>query len=126
MRLSLTSFVILMIAVSAATGCGKKADAHKPVQQVRAEAEKMSVSDLQKTARAYAEAVRAKKSELAKVTEDLKKLSPKDLLSEKSKTIKDKASALGDEIGELTGRYEIYARKFTEKGGDVTKIKIAE
>lgn len=122
----MTFFTVLALTASVFSGCAKKADPHKPIEQVKSEAQSMSVKDLEQTAQAYARAVNVKKSELGKVTEELKKLSPKDLLSEKSKAIKAQASAIGSEIGELTGRYEIYARKFAEKGGDLSRIKITE
>ncbi len=85
----------------------------------------MSASDLEKTAQAYAKEISVKKTELGKVTEELKKLSPKDLLSEKSQSIKERASRIGSEVGELTGRYDVYVRRFAEKGGDLSRIKIA-
>lgn len=115
---------VLLTLIFCVCGCGKKADLHKPIEQVKAEAQSMSASDLEKTARAYAKEITAKKTELGKVTEELKKLSPKDLLSEKSKSIKERASRVGSEIGELTGRYDVYARKFAEKGGDLSRISI--
>lgn len=115
---------VLLTLAFCVYGCGKKADLHKPIEQVKAEAQSMSASDLEKTAQAYAKEINAKKTELGKVTEELKKLSPKDLLSEKSKSIKDRASRIGSEIGELTGRYDVYARKFSEKGGDLSRIKL--
>ncbi len=126
MKRQVQFFAVLALAVFAAAGCGKKADAHKPIEQVQAEAQKMSASDLQGTAQAYAKAITAKKSELDKVTDELKKLSPKDLLSEKSKSIKERISSVSNEAGELSKRYEIYAREFQQKGGDLSKIKIAE
>jgi len=116
--------VLLMFALCA-YGCGKKTDLHKPIEQVKSEVQSMSASDLEKTAQAYAKEISVKKAELGKVTDELKKLSPKDLLSEKSKSIKERASRIGSEIGELTGRYDVYARKFSEKGGDLARIKLA-
>lgn len=116
---------ILLTLVLCAYGCGKKTDLHKPIEQVKAEAQTMSSSDLEKTAQAYAKEISVRKNELGKVTEELKKLSPKDLLSEKSKSIKERASRIGSEVGELTGRYDVYARKFAEKGGDLSRIKLA-
>lgn len=116
---------VLLTLVLCAYGCGKKTDLNKPIEQVKAEAQTMSAAELEKTAQAYVREINRKKAELGKVTEELKKLSPKDLLSEKSKSIKERASRIGSEAGELTGRYDVYARKFAEKGGDLSRIKLA-
>ena len=111
---------VLTLVVFTVVGCGKKADANKPIEQVKTEAQAMSAADLQKTAEAYAKEITSKKSEMTKTSEELKKLSPKDLLGEKAKSIKDRISALGSEASELTKRYEIYAREYKAKGGDVS------
>lgn len=116
----------LIFSMMVLAGCGPKADARKPVEQVQAEAAGMKVSQLESAAKAYARAVQAKRGELEKVTEELKKLPPKDLLSEKSHAIRERASALGTEAGELIKRYDIYARRLKELGGDVSKVKIPE
>lgn len=126
MKRNIQFLAILVLAAFAAAGCGKKADAHKPIEQVQAEAQKMSASDLQSTAQAYAKEITAKKSELNKVTDELKKLSPKDLLSEKAKSIKERISSVSNDAGELSKRYEIYARELQQKGGDLSKIKIEQ
>ncbi len=119
------AFVLTILLAASVTGCGKKADSKKPIEQVRAEAEKMSVGDLEATARAYANEIAAKKGEVEKIQSQLKGLSIKDMLGEKARGIKDQASAVGQEISALTERYEVYAQKFQAAGGDISKVKIA-
>lgn len=107
------------------SGCGKKADPNKPIDQVQKEAQTMNVQDLQKNAEAYARAIQSKKSQLEKESEKLKSLSPKDMLSDKGKEFRDNMAKVGNDVQELTKRYEIYAQAFAQKGGDMSKIKIS-
>ena len=116
---------IALLSVTALYGCGKKADTQKPIEEVRAEAEKMSVSDLEATAKAYAREIASKKSEADKIGSQLKGLSLQDMMGEKGKSIKDQASALGKQVSALTERYQVYAQKFQAAGGDMAKIQIS-
>lgn len=117
-------WLIAPLALGLAMGCAKKADINKPVDQIQAEVQKMSAGDLEKNARAYAKEIAAKKGDIEKVKEQLKGISVKDLFGEKAKGIKDQVSRLGNELGQLSERYDIYAKKFAESGGDLSKIKI--
>lgn len=116
---------VLPVAVMLIAGCGKKADPNKPIDQIQKEVEGMSVGQLQSTAKAYADEISSKTSEMKKVQEKLKGLSPKDLLGEKAKSIKDEASKIGTEIKALSERYSIYADQFKKAGGDLSQIKVA-
>jgi len=48
-------------------GCGKKADEDKPIGEVKAEADKMSIDELRDIALKYKDAILAKQSEIDKV-----------------------------------------------------------
>jgi len=115
---------VLPLAMVLVAGCGSKADSSKPIEEVKAEAEKMSVGDLESTAKAYVKEIKSQTEELGKVKDKLKDLSPKDLLSEKAKTIKDEISGVSKEISELTKRYNIYVDKLKAQGGDLSKVQI--
>ena len=119
-----TTLLIALLSLTTLYGCGKKADTQKPIEQVRAEAEKMSVSDLQSAAKAYADEIASKKTEAEKIQSQLKGLSVQDMLGEKGKSIKDQASALGQQVSALTERYQVYAQKYQSAGGDMAKIQI--
>ncbi|MFA6600184.1 MAG: hypothetical protein WC352_05045 [Candidatus Omnitrophota bacterium] len=125
MKLFLRSVALVMALSVFAFGCGKKADINKPIDKIQAEVQKMSVGDLEKSARAYADAIKVRQADVSKVSEQLKALSPKELFSGKAKSIRDEAAAITRDVNALTQRYEIYARKFLEKGGDMAKIKIS-
>lgn len=114
----------LSVAVLTAFGCGKKADPNKPLDQVQAEADKMSAADLEATAQAYAKAIAEKKVEADKIQAEIGQLKVQELFSDKAKGIKDRAAKLGEEVSALTARYQIYASQFQAKGGDLSKIQI--
>lgn len=121
----LATMFIAVLSVSTLYGCGKKADTQKPIEEVRAEAEKMSVGDLEAAAKAYANEIASKKSEAEKISNQLKGLSLQDMMGEKGKSIKDQAAALGNQVSALTERYQVYAQKYQAAGGDMAKIQIS-
>lgn len=125
MKKWMSVFFCGMLAVAFVSGCAKKADTNKPVEQIKAEVEKMSISDLESNAKAYANEIIAKKSEIEKVADKVKALSPTELFGDKAKSLKDQMSQIGNDVSALTERYQIYAQKFQQSGGDVSKIKIA-
>ncbi|MBU3758676.1 MAG: hypothetical protein FGM27_01960 [Candidatus Omnitrophica bacterium] len=125
MNARFSSFLLLACMIAAA-GCAPKADPRKPVEEVRAEAAAMNMRQLESAARSYAKAAKARRDKLSKATEELKKLPPKDLLSEKSRAARERASALGTEAGELMARHQIYVQKLGEIGGNPDKVKIPE
>ncbi len=124
MKRSLLATGLLAIAVFSMVGCGKKADTNKPIEEVRAEAEKMTVGDLESTAKSYAKEIEGKKSEVEKIKTQLSTLSPQELFGEKAKNIKDEAAKLGSQLSALSERYQIYAEKYQALGGDLSKIKV--
>lgn len=116
--------VVLAGMMLSMAGCAKKIDTSKPIEQIQTEVQKMSVGDLQSTAKAYADAIQGKKSEIETVQKQLSSLSPKDLFGEKAGGIKDQLSKIGNEMNELSKRYEIYVQKFRELGGDISKVQV--
>ncbi|MCB9799656.1 MAG: hypothetical protein H6757_02720 [Candidatus Omnitrophica bacterium] len=116
-------FLIALVSLTA-FGCGKKADTNKSIEDIQKEVASMSTADLEKTAQAYVKAISDQRAELEKVKAELKTLSPKDLLGEKAQKIKTEMADVTTEMSELAKRYNIYASKFREMGGDVSKIKL--
>lgn len=118
-------FIGLAVAAFAGYGCSEKADTGKPVEQIKREAQGMSLSELESNAKTYANEIKAKKAELEKTAAPLKMLSAADFFGDKAKDIKSQLSKIQSEVSALTERYQLYAQKYQEAGGDVSKIKIA-
>jgi len=106
------------------TGCSKKTDINKPVTDIEGEVQNMNLSQLQSNAQAYAKEIQSKQGDVEQVLSKVKELSPKDLLSDAAKNLKQEASQIKSDISALTQRYNIYAKKFKELGGDVAQISI--
>ena len=103
--------------------CAKKADTNKPVEEIKAEVQTMSLKDVESNAKAYAHEISAKQSEVEKVSQQVKSLSATEIFSEKAKGLKEQISKIGNEVSALTERYQIYAQKYQELGGDIANIK---
>ena len=125
MKRVFASLMVVMVAGLLVTGCGKKADPTKPIEQIQSEVEKMSVSDLQAYSKAYVSAIDKKKAELIKIGEKLKAVPLKDLFGQAANELRKQSGAVSKEISDLTQRYGVYAKKFAEKGGDLAKIKLS-
>jgi len=105
-------------------GCRKKADETKPMGEVKAEAEKMSIDELRDMALKYKEAILAKQSEIDKVMAQLKEIPITKALGEEAKGLKADIENLTKSVKALKERFEIYYNKIKEQGGDVSDLKI--
>lgn len=124
MKNSGIAILVFCLAASFAAGCSKKADTQKPLGEIRKEIEGMSLNQLQGQAEAYAREIAGKRGELEKIQAQLTSLSPQELFGDKAKGIKDQMSRVASDTQALTDRYNIYAGKFQELGGDSSKIQI--
>ena len=100
-------------------GCGKKADANKPISQVEAEADKMSVEKLKSMAATYQDAIAAKKGEVEKLASKLKDIPLTEMMGEKAKALKVDMDELNKSVSALKDRFDVYYDKLKEKGGDL-------
>ena len=120
-KIRLYLFTLLCALILA--GCGKKGssvDASKPIDEVRAEAEKMDVTQLREIAAKYNQAILEKAKEIEKLTTQIK---PTDLLSAETKKLKAEIENLNKAISPLKERLKIYYDKLKEKGGDVSGLE---
>jgi uncharacterized protein YggE len=115
----------LSIACSLAIlGCGKKADESKPLSEVKAEAEKMSVADLQAKAKMYKDAIAAKTGEVEKLAAKLKGIAVTEMMGDEAKKIKADVDSVTKSLSALKERFQVYYDKLKEKGIDVSALKI--
>ena len=121
------SFLLLCLLAALALvviGCGKKADENKSVNQVQAEAGKMSVDQLRTAALECKNALMAKKGELSKLEEKVKMLTSDKIISGEGQKLTTDIQSAGKSIVDLTGRLKIYVDKIKEKGGDVSGLNL--
>ena len=121
--------LLLSVAVSAIlvlilAGCGTKADENKPMSDVKAEAETMSIEKLKATAMAYKKAIEAKKPEIEKITATLKEIPLTEALGEEAKSLKSDIDSLNKSVQSLKERFDIYYGKLKELKADVSDLTL--
>ena len=114
--------LVLLAVVTLFAGCSKKADENKPLSEVEAEAEKMSVDKLKSVAMEYKDAISAKKEEIEKVTGELKNIPIAEMLGNEAKELKAEIENLTKTASALNERFQIYYQKLKEKGGDLSGL----
>ncbi|MCX5643959.1 MAG: hypothetical protein NTZ17_04640 [Phycisphaerae bacterium] len=113
-------------AKTTTTGAGAAvtadADVEKPITEVQAQAQTMSVADLRSTAVQYQQAISAKQVDLQKVWAQVKEIPITDALGEKAKSLKTEAQKIESSVKALTDRFQVYYNKLKEKGGDLSGL----
>ncbi len=117
-------YCLLVLCSLVLFGCGKKADENKPLNEVKAEAEQMSVGELRSMAMKHKNAILAKEPEVKKLADQLKKIPVTEMLGPEAKEIKAEMDALSKSISALKQRFQVYYDKLEEKGGDVSGLQI--
>ena len=105
-------------------GCGKKVDENKPLPEVRAEADQMSVDQLRQMAMNYKDAILAKRGEVEKFTAKIKDIPIAEMLGTEAKELKTEIENLNRSASALKERFEVYYKKLKEMGGDLSGLKI--
>ena len=123
-KLLLLSVVLSAVVMLILAGCGSKADENKPMSDVKAEAENMSVEKLKATALAYKKAIEAKKQELEKIAAKLKNIPLTEALGQEAKSLKSEIDTLNESIGALKERFSVYYGKLKELKADVSDVSL--
>jgi uncharacterized lipoprotein YehR (DUF1307 family) len=105
-------------------GCGGKADENKPMDQVKAEADKMDVSQLKAMATKYKDAIMAKQKDVEKMMAKLKEIPVTDMMSEEATGLKADIDSLNKSLSNLKARFQVYYDKLKEKGGDTSGLQL--
>jgi hypothetical protein len=105
-------------------GCGKKADENKPIGEVKAEAEKMSIEKLRSMAMTYKDAITAQKDEVGKLASKLKDIPLTKMMGDEAKGLKADIDGLNKSVSALKERFEVYYNKLKEKGGNLSGLNI--
>ena len=104
-------------------GCGKKADESKPIDEVKAEAEKMNIDQLRSMALKYKDAIIAKNGEIDGVVSQLKEIPITKKLGAEAKELKTEFETLSSSLSALNQRLKVYYDKLKEKGADLSDLK---
>jgi len=115
-------YLLVVLCVFALSVCGKKGvDTSKAISDVKAEAEKMDVSQLRQMALKYKDAILDKTKEVEKL---MAKIKPTDILSDEAKKIKADIDDLNKALGALKERFNVYHDKLKAKGGDISELEL--
>ena len=113
----------LLVLISLALyGCGKKADENKPIGEVKAEAEKMSIEKLRSMAITYKDAITAQKGDVEKLASKLKDIPLTKMMGDEAKGLKADIDGLNKSVSALKERFEVYYNKLKEKGGNLAGL----
>lgn len=117
-------YCLLVLYCVVLVGCGKKADENKPISEVKAEAEQMSVEKLRQMAMKYKDAILAKRGEVEKFAAKLKGIPIAEKLGTEAKELTAEIGALNKSVSALKERFQIYYQKLKEKGGDSSGLEL--
>ena len=96
----------------------------KPVSEIKAAAETMSVDSLKATALKYKEAILAKQVDLEKLTAKIAAIPLTEALGEQAKTLKTDLANLETSLKALKDRFQVYYDAVKTKGGDVANLAL--
>ncbi len=135
---------LLVLCLSITLGCGKKGgepvapstppaqpqapaqapsvDTAKPIPEVQAQAETMSVDALKATALKYKDAIVAKQADLDKVLAKIKEIPITDALGPEAKALKTDVVNLQTSLKALKDRFQVYYDTLKKKGGDTSGL----
>ncbi len=122
MKFRVVAVFFLALMLISLPGCAKKTDSKRSIEKIRKAVVSMPLTQLEVQASDYAAAIRAQKTEIAKIQQEMQKMPMDKVFSNKSMT--RRIAQIGREAEALFERYRIYAQAFQEKGGDIAKIQI--
>lgn len=107
-------------------GCGSKSgvDETKPISEVKAEAETMSVEQLKEVALKYKKAIEAKQPEIDKILEQIKAIPLTEALGDEAKSLKAEVDTLTSSLSALRERFDVYYNKLVELKADVSALTL--
>jgi outer membrane murein-binding lipoprotein Lpp len=108
----------------AGSGCGKKADETKPMDQVKAEAQQMNADQLHDMALKYKDAITAKTQDIQAEAAKLKEIPVTQMLGDKAKQINAEVDKLKTSVSALKDRMQVYVDELKKKGGNISDLSI--
>jgi len=117
-------YLLLVGCALVLLGCGKKVDEGKPMSEVKAEAEQMSVRELRAMAMRYKESISAKMAELDEIMQKLKDIPVAEKLGTEATELTAEMKNLTKSLSALRERFQVYYGELKGKGGDVAGLEI--
>ena len=116
-------FIALAVLAAAFTlaGCGKKADATTPVDQVKAQAQQLDATAIQAKIDAYKAAVAEKHAEIQKLAEKIKAIPIAEMLGDEAKKLKAESDKIQEAVQALTDRLQVYVDALQSKAAAPAK-----
>jgi len=123
-RMAIHCFLIVcLVTFIGCKGKGGGVDTTKPVGEIKAEAAKMNVAQLQATAGKYQKALESNLKEVQGVMEKLKAVPVTKMLGEEAKGLKGDIDDLSKAAGALRERLQVYVDQLKAKGADISAFK---
>lgn len=112
-------WVSIFVSVILLSGCGAggKVDANRPIDQIVAESQTMTVADLQNVIKSYQDVIASKKLDIEKIASKLKEIPLAQMLGEDAKKLKADISVITTTVNSLTERMNVYLKELKSKGG---------
>lgn len=143
---TMSNGIILCVAVLSlltVVGCSKKADENKPaggsakieaeaatvdtqkpVSEIQAEAETLSVEDLKAVAIKYKDAILAKKADVEELAAKVKEIPVTEVLGEEARALQSELKDVESAVTALTERFQVYYNALKEKGADLAGLEL--
>lgn len=99
-------------------------DTEKPVAEIQAQAETMSVESLKAAALKYKEAILAKQADIAALAAKVKEIPLAEALGDEAKKLKTDLTNLETSLKALKDRFQVYYDTLKAKGGDLTGLEV--
>jgi len=98
-------------------------DTEKPVAEIQAAADTMTVENLKATALKYKEAIVAKQAEISAMAAKIKEIPITEALGEEAKKLKTDLTSLETTLKSLKDRFQVYYDTLKAKGGDLAGLE---
>jgi peptidoglycan hydrolase CwlO-like protein len=120
---SIILICVLIPGLLTLCGCEKNVDESKPLDQIKTEAENMSIEKLRAKAMEYKDAIMSKKAEIDKLSSKIDEIPVTEMMGEEAKQLKSDLDDLNQSISALQERFEVYYNQLKEQGGDLSGLK---